>query len=201
MAQTVTGEQYYAIDGQLAEIKRQLRQPSGYPFDPNQLKSALQAVVEGRFCLQPDILRPTEFDPASFIGIGWKFADTDADSRSLAFTEVDFSQVHYETCLKKGEQSITGEEKLKRLLGKGGSCLDPRFGVALLQEKGQQALERLNKKHGITYLDFFGGILVAPNGHRYVLYLCRHSFGGWYWDARWLGYGWYDRCFSARLAS
>lgn len=49
MAIQVAGEQYYDLDGQLAEIKRQLRQPSGYPFDPNQLKVALQDAIEGKF--------------------------------------------------------------------------------------------------------------------------------------------------------
>jgi hypothetical protein len=45
MATQVTGELYFDIDGQLAEIKRQLRQPNGYPFDTGQLKRALQAAL------------------------------------------------------------------------------------------------------------------------------------------------------------
>lgn len=45
----VAGELYYELDGQLAEIKRQLRQQSGYPFDPLVLKLHLQAAIEGRF--------------------------------------------------------------------------------------------------------------------------------------------------------
>lgn len=49
MAVPVAGEQYYGIDGQLHEIKRQLRQPNGYPFDPAQLQEFLQRAVEGRF--------------------------------------------------------------------------------------------------------------------------------------------------------
>lgn len=49
MATLVTGEMYYDIDGQLAEIKRQLRQPNGYPFNPDLLKIALQNAIEGRF--------------------------------------------------------------------------------------------------------------------------------------------------------
>lgn len=46
---TVAGETYRDLDGQLFEIKRQLRQPGGYPFDPSDLKLALQAIIEGRF--------------------------------------------------------------------------------------------------------------------------------------------------------
>ena len=49
MATKVTGELYEGITGQLFEIGRQLRQPSGYPFDPHALKRALQAVIEGKF--------------------------------------------------------------------------------------------------------------------------------------------------------
>lgn len=49
MAIQVAGEQYYELDGQLSEIKRQLRQPAGYPFDPMQLKVALQNAIEGKF--------------------------------------------------------------------------------------------------------------------------------------------------------
>ncbi|MFA6132048.1 MAG: hypothetical protein WC702_03235 [Patescibacteria group bacterium] len=49
MAPIVTGEQYYDLDGQLTEIKRQLRQRGGYPFSPAQLSLALQAIIEGRF--------------------------------------------------------------------------------------------------------------------------------------------------------
>ena len=49
MANIVAGELYYELDGQLLEIKRQLRQPNGYPFNPFQLKLHLQAAIEGRF--------------------------------------------------------------------------------------------------------------------------------------------------------
>lgn len=46
----VTGEQYFSIDGRMMEIKRQLRLKSGSPIDPELLLSALQAIVDGRFC-------------------------------------------------------------------------------------------------------------------------------------------------------
>jgi|CXWL01.1.fsa_nt_gi hypothetical protein len=49
MATLVAGELYYEIDGQMAEIKRQLRQRDGYPFNPALLKIALQDAVEGKF--------------------------------------------------------------------------------------------------------------------------------------------------------
>ena len=52
MANIVTGEMYEEIDGQLHEIKRQIRQKNGYPFNPEELKKALQAIVEGKFGLK-----------------------------------------------------------------------------------------------------------------------------------------------------
>lgn len=45
----VTGEMYEEIDGQLHEIKRQIRQKSGYPYNPEELKKALQLIIEGKF--------------------------------------------------------------------------------------------------------------------------------------------------------
>jgi hypothetical protein len=45
----VAGELYESLTGQLFELGRQLRQPNGYPFNPWQLKAALQAAIEGRF--------------------------------------------------------------------------------------------------------------------------------------------------------
>jgi len=49
MATQVTGDLYVELDGKLAEIKRQMRQPGGYPFDAEKLNKFLQRAVEGRF--------------------------------------------------------------------------------------------------------------------------------------------------------
>lgn len=49
MATQVTGDLYVELDGKLAEIKRQMRQSGGYPFDPEKLNRFLQRAVEGRF--------------------------------------------------------------------------------------------------------------------------------------------------------
>ncbi len=42
-------EVYYVIDGKLLELKRQLRQKGGYPFDLTLLERSLQNLIEGRF--------------------------------------------------------------------------------------------------------------------------------------------------------
>ncbi|MEK7658371.1 MAG: hypothetical protein AAB352_00715 [Patescibacteria group bacterium] len=49
MAVQVIGDLYVELDGKLAEIKRQMRQQGGYPFDPEKLNKFLQLAVEGRF--------------------------------------------------------------------------------------------------------------------------------------------------------
>jgi hypothetical protein len=49
MATIVTGDLYYRIDGQLSEIKRQLRQHEGYPYKLEDLQKSLQDSIEGRF--------------------------------------------------------------------------------------------------------------------------------------------------------
>ena len=49
MAIKVEGGLYESITGQLFEIGRQLRQPSGYPFNPEKLQEYLQNAIEGRF--------------------------------------------------------------------------------------------------------------------------------------------------------
>lgn len=49
MATQVAGDLYESITGQLFEIGRQLRQPNGYPFNAEALKTHLQDAVEGNF--------------------------------------------------------------------------------------------------------------------------------------------------------
>lgn len=45
----VTGEQRDDIDGQMIEIKRQLRQKGGSPIHPENVALALQDIIEGKF--------------------------------------------------------------------------------------------------------------------------------------------------------
>lgn len=48
MATIVKGELYESLDGKLHELKRQIRQKGGYPFDPVRLDRALHDLIEGR---------------------------------------------------------------------------------------------------------------------------------------------------------
>ena len=169
--------------------------------DGDMWETELKKFLAKRVCWNPNLLHPVDFDPAIFIGNGWKWAGKDADTRSLELTEINFSKVLFEACLEEGEERITGEEKRHRLIALRGIHLDPRFGVTLLKEEGQKTLERLYQEQGITYIDFFGRFLVHPSGRRCVLYLGRNGDGRWRWDVRWLVSDWDDRSFSACLAS
>jgi len=49
MAEHVAGDEYFSLDGQLSEIKRQLRQKKGYPNSLSALRNALQDIIHGVF--------------------------------------------------------------------------------------------------------------------------------------------------------
>lgn len=99
MANNVIGEMYEKIDGQLLEIKRQIRQKSGYPYDLEKLQVALQAIIEGRF---PEISKHDKTQD------GWKILE-----------DVPFSG-HFIPDIKEflntGESGVNGEEIKKRAI-------------------------------------------------------------------------------------
>ncbi len=155
------------------------------------------------------------FDPVKFIGKDWAIwkgsADGDGlagdeaqDAEALAMTELDATKMQFETCLKAGKTSITGEEKLKRLIALNKPLLGAKQFLALwldYQKNGEQSvLEWLRREKSINYLDFFGTILRGPDGSRFVLCLCWYG-GQWYWYCHWIGLDWYGLHSSAVLAS
>lgn len=148
-------------------------------------------------------ITPKPFDPVKFIGNKWSLVADEHDARCDALTEVDFSKVLFETCLKDGETSITGEEKLKRLKANGNIRLGASVFLGFWEDyqvrKEDSTLEHFYFEKGITYLDFFGDVLLGPFSLRGVLFLCRDVGGSWDWG--WLGRGWGARHFSASLAS
>ena len=149
--------------------------------------------------------RMHKFNPVKFISENWtiwcgradgngKEGEEAQDVRSLALSEIDWSKIIFETSLLEGETSITGEEKLRRLIESGVIRLDAAVGESLWSDyqsnKENSVLERLRRERGITYLDFFGTILRGPSGSRRVLCL-GWRVGGWHWGVRWLGDDWY----------
>ena len=213
----VAGDLYVDIDGQLMEIKRQLRQKEGYPYDPMQLVEHLQAAIEGNLVNrhgqpfssggkmivgEPKIIpidRTQPFDPVKSLGQGWTIDEQ--DERSLALNQVDLANVRLEYMLKKDESWIKGEEKLKRLKKAGHIRLDAKVfqtfweNKALIPEAWKQKIDG-----NTTFIFFDGTILRNPDGRRCVLGLYWDG-GRWDWRYYWLGRGWDVGSPSAVLAS
>lgn len=135
------------------------------------------------YVLVIDRTRP--FEPAKFIGDGWKIIEQ--DKASLVRSEIGFAAVSFETCLNTGETYITGEEKLIRHAKAGHILADAKIGQALYEEVDQKTLKYLYKEKGIIWFELPGTVLRGPSGRRYTLYLYRCVGGRWDW-----GYGWLD---------
>lgn len=151
------------------------------------------------------LLCSTPFDPVTFFNEPkWKKETKDEDKRGTALKQLDLTTILFETCLKAGESRITGEEKLTLLKTSGKVRLGSNAFLALWQDYkargANSALEWLRRNRGITYLDFFGEVLVRPSGCRYVPYLYFDG-GGWYWSYRSLGRVWLANFVSAVVAS
>lgn len=207
MATEVTGEQYRNLDGQILEIKRQLRQREGYPFDPELLKDHLQLAVEGKFGM-PVVgdfkIATASFNVVKFFNENWKEVLEGEDKRSTDLTEVDFAKVRFVSCLDENENPIKGKKKFSRLKKNDNIRLGANVFLALWNDyqkkKENSILERLFRTSIIkNYIDFFGTILLDPQGYRYVLYFCRSDVGKWRWHARWLGLDWRAEDLSAVL--
>ncbi len=141
------------------------------------------------------------FDPEQFIGKEWKTLSEEQDKRAQYLGEVDFSRAAFLSCLKDGEKFVKGEEKLRRLKDSGRI----RYGVTVFMglwknhqdNKEDSVLECLYREKGITYIDFFGDVLLSPDGYRFVLYLYRDDDGAWGWGCDWLESDWYVEDVSA----
>lgn len=156
---------------------------------------------------EPKTIKAMPFDLEKFLGKDcsiWKgSADGDGLSgeedichQSMAITEVELSKFVFRHCLKEGETSITGEEKIRRLNGMSNFIgFGPNIFLGLWEDyqvnKENSALEWLYRNFGVTFMDFPGVILRLPDGYRYVLYLYRNSDGEWRWDCFWLDLQWY----------
>ena len=154
--------------------------------------------------------RTQPFNPSTFIRVGWSIwkgpIDGDGlegeeaqDERSLVLSEVDLSQVRFETMLKRGETSIRGEAKLMCLKASDNILLDAKVLQTLLENQSLIPERWKEKTNGFTTYIFFDGTeLRSSIGDRYVLYLYRYD-SGWDWSSSWLGLGWDARSPSAVL--
>ena len=162
------------------------------------------------------IERSKPFDPSAFKGLGkgwttWKgpsegdglTGEEEQDARSLKLTELDLTKVQFESCLRKGESSIKGEEKYKRLTHEHAEKIRLDAQVFLTLWENQHLIPASGKEltnGNTTYVFFDGTILRSPGGGRFVLCLY-WSDGEWQWGCDWLGSDWDARSLSALLAS
>ncbi len=160
------------------------------------LKNGGKVIVDSPRIINID--RSIPFDP-KFIGEGWSIEEQ--DEKSLALTEINFSEVMFNSTLEKGEKSIKGEDNLKRLKEK--NCIRLDAGIfktlwenqILIPEKWKE-----KTKGNITYIFFDGTILRSSRGHRSVL--CLYWLDGrGYWLCIWLENDWDANAPSAVLAS
>lgn len=143
--------------------------------------------------------RSVPFDPKKFLNKGWIIDEQ--DERSLALAKVDLLQVRLVSMIKNGEESIQGEEKLKRLKATGNIRLDAGVFQALWENQELIPAEWEEKtKEYTTYVFFDGTIIRDPYGRRYVLCLY-FGDGRWDWNYFWLGHHWCANYPSAVLAS
>lgn len=166
MATKVEGELYSKIDGQLHEIKRQLRQPNGYPFDPSLLQRALQEMIEGKFA--------NEFNPVDFIGRGWKLAQ---DGEVLP-ENWDPTQVVLKSALLPEEDFINGEQTLQRFSNQ------PLLGVRAFMYYWRNK-DKIPRSWGSARVLFDATIVLNPGNFRASLSLYKHE-ARWTWSPYWL---------------
>jgi hypothetical protein len=161
------------------------------------MENGCRFIIKGPNVLVIDRSKP--FDPTRFLGQGssiWRGpadgkgieGEEDQDPRSVALTELDFSNVAFDNFLKESESVITGEEKLVRMKASPRIRYDAGVGVALLDEKDQATLRWLHGTYGITWMEF-ATVLRRSDGHRYFLSLCRDGDGSWYGYCLWLDRG------------
>jgi hypothetical protein len=159
-------------------------------------RSFVQAIIEHRNPWVGHSIvidRSAPFRPSVFFKPGWTIwrgpiqgdglvGSEALGGSSLAFTEIDFDRVFFETCLLPDETHISGEEKIIRHAELGHVCGDAKIGPELLNEKGQKTLLYLLKEKGIEYFELSDTVLRSPRGQRYTLYL--------YWAPRERQWGW-----------
>lgn len=178
MANRVAGdlarEIYIEIDGQMLEIKRQLRQLSGYPFDMVALKRHLQNAVEGKF----DGVAP------AFVHDKTKDGWTLIENTPRRITSV--RGLELVPFLEKDESYVNGEEMVRRARVE----LDANYG----QEDTEYVLARqdeIPEEFRSYCLVFPGTVWRDAYGYRRVPYLIWYG-KRWLLNFDWLRRVWYS---------
>lgn len=162
--------------------------------DGDQWLRALNKMLRRENPWEPKIFpinRDQPFDSEKFLGRGWTI--NEQDERSLYITQLDLNEVRLEHMLRKDEDVIKGEEKLRRLKEAGHIRLDA--GIFQAFRKNQVLIPR-SWIGNFVYFD--GTILRSPTGNRCVLFLFWRD-GQWDWGYFWLEQDWTTGSSSAVL--
>lgn len=132
--------------------------------------------------------RTFPFDPVAFLGNG--SAIEEEDERSLALLEVDMAKVQLKTMLHEWEKTVTGGEKVRRLIEAGHIRLDAKVFETFWENQHLIPEEwRQTTNCNTTFVFFDGTILRDSGGDRYVLSLYWGS-GEWRSHCYWLDFEW-----------
>jgi len=107
------------------------------------------------------------FDPLTFIGPEWEEVTEERDTRAEVMDHLDLDMVQFVLTLKKGESTVDGEERLRRLkdtkwIRLGGKALKACWKKRhLLPESWKR-----DDAGKIRYIIFDGVVLIRPNGGR-----------------------------------
>jgi hypothetical protein len=190
----VAGELYESITGQLFEIGRQLRQPNGYPYDPERLKLHLQDAIEGRFLeTEASTILWTLVDDgrsnadivASIEAKGGKVSDWAKDISARSQEPIPPAGTEYQLVGIRGDEFADDAKRTTRAIlaeADRRRYRKPPMRVGLLLRKKFITNEAL----GYQYVAVFHNPVRDSNGCPYVLALYRLGAGDWLraWHAR-----------------
>lgn len=179
----------------MADIERQLETPGGSLLDPARVIDALEAILvagSGEIAVFSDELSGVitldperRFDPKTFLGAGWEFCAF-RDIRTVPLREIYLRDVRLRSVFFSGEQTVLGDEVLRRLV----QLRDVLLGADLFQhflDHPEAFPESWKRQRGgkPTTIAFFGSPLRSAVGNRCVLCLS-YERGGLQWRYSWL---------------
>jgi len=206
--QIVAGELYESITGQLFEIGRQLRQPSGYPFNPHLLKLHLQDAVEGKFngtaLIDPRFEYVKEFRltvPADYVHATRLATFKKKYRAGLYYFNADITDEHFTKAthqLVSGKtytvkvfgikQRVTSEDCMN-LLQSQKAVLTGAQGVSLVYQKKK---DELSKGKWYVSFDEKDALWEDAAGDRMVPFVRHCSDGDYGFDLGYLSGNWGD---------
>lgn len=179
MSYQLTGDQMQTAMRRISEVLRQLGQAE-YPFDPERLNGALQAITEGRFEDVGDLF-PSEVHAAALIPKEWTIVEDVEPTPDLKVEELEFISF-----LEQGE-SYVGGEVMRGRAKKLGANLGLADGKRILEQEDKIPVEL----HGQIVIVLLGTVLTDADGVPRVA--CFRWNGNrwclcWYWlDGGWDG--------------